>query len=274
MEKFIVAVFENETKAYEGVKALKRLDANSSLEVHQAVVLEKQSDGSVTVPESALADFPVRTIQGTALGGLLGLLAGPVGVTVGMSLGALAGLWSDAVGAAIDEDFLKEVSASLKPGSAALVIDASEEWITPLDTEFEPLSATIIRRSRIDVEDEIATKRIAATRAEIDSLEQELTQAHQDRKAKLQSRIESLKKRVDAQVAKLEKRTNELHTESKAKIDAMEAKVSKSAAETKSKLQARIDAMREADLNFQAKVQNSIASGLRKVADQFQSKRA
>ena len=45
-------------------------------------MIEKKADGTAAVKQ-AEGDFPIRTLEGTVIGGLVGLLAGPVGLAVG-----------------------------------------------------------------------------------------------------------------------------------------------------------------------------------------------
>ena len=94
MDRMLVVVFDNETKAYEGKKALMQLDAEGSISVYAYAVLAKHNDGTATIKQGD-DPGPLGTLVGTSLGSLIGLLGGPVG----MAVGAAAGL---AVGGAAD----------------------------------------------------------------------------------------------------------------------------------------------------------------------------
>jgi len=87
----LVVVFDDETKAYEGSRALAQLDGEGSISIHGEVVVKKNPDGTVTAKEFD-DDFPIRTATGTAIGALIGILGGPIGVVVGTGTGALAGI--------------------------------------------------------------------------------------------------------------------------------------------------------------------------------------
>ena len=43
---------------------------------------------------------------------------------------------------------MDEVSQNLTPGKVAVVADADEEWVTPLDTRMEALGGIVFRRAR------------------------------------------------------------------------------------------------------------------------------
>lgn len=51
MDRMLVVVFDNETKAYEGKKALLQLDGEGSLSVYAYAVLAKYADGTATVKQ-------------------------------------------------------------------------------------------------------------------------------------------------------------------------------------------------------------------------------
>ena len=90
MEKMIVTIFETEPKAYDGMFALHQLDSEGTITVHAGAVVRKNSDGTVDLLK-ADDEFPIGAVGGTAIGGLIGLLGGPVGVLVGATSGTLVG---------------------------------------------------------------------------------------------------------------------------------------------------------------------------------------
>ena len=51
MDRMLVVVFDNETKAYEGKKALLQLDAEGSISAYAYAVLAKHADGSTTIKQ-------------------------------------------------------------------------------------------------------------------------------------------------------------------------------------------------------------------------------
>jgi len=136
MEKMLVVVFDNETKTYEGLRALYQLDSEGNITIHAEAVISKNNDGTITVKQGE-GDFPVRTVSGTAIGSLIGLLGGPAGLAVGALAGMMAGSFADLFVAGVDSDFLAEVSNVLTPGKYAIVADISEEWVTPWIPEWK-----------------------------------------------------------------------------------------------------------------------------------------
>jgi len=94
MYKMLAVVFNDEKSAYEGVQALTELNTEGSIEVYAVTVLQRDAQGWVAT-KKVQGDFPIQTLAGTAIGGLIGLLAGPAGVAVGSGIGVVAALIGD-----------------------------------------------------------------------------------------------------------------------------------------------------------------------------------
>src|SRR5208282_2296015 len=222
MEKMLVVVFDNETRAYEGSRVLSQLDSEGSITIHAEAVISKNADGTVTVKQGE-GDFPVRTVSGTAIGSLIGLLGGPAGLAVGALAGTMAGSVADLFAAGVDSDFLAEVSNVLTPCKYAIVADISEEWVTPVDTRMEALNGFVFRTARESVEEAQRAREVAELRAEIDQLNTRL-------QAKLQQarqRSEQIKNETEAKVHALQKKAAKAHGDAKAAIDARVTEIKK-----------------------------------------------
>jgi len=209
MERMLVVVFNDESKAYEGSRALDQLDGEGSIAIHAESVIRKNADGTATLKQAA-GDFPIRTIAGTALGGLVGLLGGPVGFGMGAAAGALAGSIGDLYTAGVDADFLDDVSAALVPGKCAVVADVSEEWVTPVDTRMEALGGVVFRRARKDVQEDQTARDVAAMREEIEQLKTEHARARADQKANLQAKIDILNTKVEDKLDRARQRSEKI----------------------------------------------------------------
>src|SRR5690242_16242841 len=109
MNKMLVAVFDTEPAAYEGLQALKNLHMNGDITLYATAVVVKDSSGAVNVKQTA-DEGPLGTVLGMLTGSLVGLLAGPVGVAIGLSAGGLTGLIVDLSESEVNIDFIDEVS--------------------------------------------------------------------------------------------------------------------------------------------------------------------
>ena len=94
MDKMIVVVFDSESKAYEGSKALRELHDEGSITLYAMGVIAKDAGGKVTVKDAA-DQGPLGTGVGLVTGSLIGLLGGPIGVAIGASAGTFGGIHYD-----------------------------------------------------------------------------------------------------------------------------------------------------------------------------------
>ena len=265
MEKMLVVVFNSESKAYEGSRALAQLDAEESIAIHAESVIKKNDDGTVTV-ETVDGDFPVRTVGGTAIGSLIGLLGGPIGMGVGAAAGMLAGSIGDLHVAGVGADFLDQVTGALEPGKCAVLADISEEWVTPIDVSMEKLGGVVFRTPKKSFEDEQRARDVAALRAEIDELKAEHAHARADRKAKIQAGIDKLTATLQGKFDEAKLRSDQIKSEADAKIKALQQKAKKSGADMKATLQARVDQIRKEDEEAETNLRHLVAQQLKETA--------
>ena len=223
MDRMLVVVFDNETKAYEGKKALLQLDGEGSISVYAYAVLSKNADGTATVDQGDDSG-PLGTLVGTSFGSLIGLLGGPVGLAVGASAGLAAGGATDLYNAGVGEDFIDDVSKTLRPGKVAVIAEIEEDWTTPIDTRMETIGGTVFRRSLSEVQQKIHAENVAAMKADLAQMKAEVAQAHSDRKAKLQQKINQLDSNIQAQLQKAKEGREAAERHAQAKIQVLKAK--------------------------------------------------
>ncbi len=229
MDRMLVVVFNNESKAYEGRKALLQLDGEGSITAYGYAVVAKNSDGTTTVKQGDDSG-PLGTLSGTALGSLIGLLGGPVGVAIGAAAGLAAGATVDLNNARISDDFIDDVTKVLLPNRVALIAEIEEDWTTPVDTRMETIGGTVFRRALSDVEDTVDDEDVAAIKADIAQMKAEHAQAHADRKAKLQEKINQLNSKLQAHLQKAKEQRQAAEHQAQIKVDILKAKAKAAAA--------------------------------------------
>ena len=223
MDRMLVVVFDNETKAYEGKKALSQLDSEGSISVYGYAVLAKHADGSATIKQGG-DHGPIGTLVGTSLGSLIGLLGGPAGMAIGAAAGLLGGGVADLNHARIGADFLDDVSKSLKPNKVAVVTEIEEDWTTPVDTRMEAIGGTVFRRALSEVRNTVDDEEVAAMKADLGQMKVEHAKAQAERKAKLQEKINQLDSKIQAQLQRAKARREAAEREAKAKLQVLTAK--------------------------------------------------
>jgi len=265
MEKMLVAVFDNESKAYEGSRALGQLDVDGSIAVHAQAVIKKNADGTATVKEFN-DEFPVGSVAGTTVGSLIGLIEGTVGLAVGATTGLFAGMVRDLFAAGVNAEFVDDAGAMLTPGKCAVVADISEEWETPVDTKMEALGATVIRTPKQAVEQDQRAREAAALREEVDQLKAEYARARADRKAKIKARIDKLEANLQSKLDEAKQRSAQMKQETEAKIQALKKKAEKTHGEIKATLDGRVTRIQQDYEASQAKVKHLLAGQLKATA--------
>lgn len=239
MSKFIVVIFPDETRAYEGSRGFRELDAEGSLTLYGLAVIAKDANSKLSVKQ-AVDEGPLGMAVGALVGGLIGLLGGPAGVAIGMGSGALLGSLRDVQTLGVGSEFLDRISQELTPGKSAVVAEVAEDWVTPLDTRMQAIGGVVIREWRFEMEGELARENAAAAKAELAQLKAEFAQVTDENRAKLKARIDEVQAKVQAASDRLKSRIDGFEKEIGAKMKLLEQRAGKAKGDAKAKLNLRI----------------------------------
>ena len=248
MNKVLVATFDSEARAAEGLAEMKDLHRSGDISLYGTAVLAKDAAGKVSLRQAA-SEGPVGTTFGLLAGSLVGLLAGPVGLAVGASVGGLTGLIRDLNKSGIDAEFVDEVAQALTPGRVALLADIDEGWTAPVDARFAKLGAPVFRRLRHEVIEEQIARESAAFKAEVAQLKDELATAEADSKAAIQGQIDAAKKRAQVMANQAESRMAQIRRDADTRLSALGAQLEQASECQKTKIEKRI-ADAKADLEL------------------------
>lgn len=223
MNRILVVVFENESKADEGLKVLEELDLQGSITVYRHAVVLKNADGTIAVRQ--WDDLgPFGRVLGTTLGIFLGALGGLGGVAAAATMGLAAGSLTDLKNTRIGEDFIEDVAKALVPKRAAVVADIGETSTDVVDTRMESIGGITFRRTLSEVKHIIHEEHIAAIKADLAQLKAEHAQAHAERKVKLQERINQLNSKLQSYLQRAKERREAEEREARAKVEVLQAK--------------------------------------------------
>lgn len=145
MSSLIVIVYPTEARAEEVRGKLFDLQREYLIKLGDAVIATRTEAGKVK-----LNQIVNTTAAGAAQGSFWGLLIGLIflnpllGVAVGAASGAIAGALTD-VG--INDAFMKELSASLEPGNAALFLLVQDITTDKVLKEIEAYGGTVLKTS-------------------------------------------------------------------------------------------------------------------------------
>ena len=223
MDRMLVVVFDNEAKAYEGQKALLQLDSEGSISIYAYGVLAKQADGTTSIKQGD-DDTGWRSLVGTSLGSLIGLLGGPAGLAIGATAGLAVGGMTDVDNARIGDDFIDDVTKALAPATVAVVAEIEEDWTTPVDTRMEAIGGSVFRRALSEVRDTADREEIAAMKADLAQMKAEFAQARADRQGKLRDKISRLDSKIQARLQKAKDRRQAVERQAQAKAQILKTK--------------------------------------------------
>lgn len=120
MSELVVIAYPEEGRAEEVMAALLQLRKQSALDLEDVVVVSKDKDERIKLHQSEHLGR-----KGAVAGGAIGLIAGMLflGPVVGLGVGALVGSIANRLrDVGVSDDFVRQVSAQLKPGSSALAL--------------------------------------------------------------------------------------------------------------------------------------------------------
>jgi uncharacterized membrane protein len=120
MSNLVVVGFDNAADAFQMRGALAQMQTQYLIEMEDAVVVTRDAKGAVQLHQ-AVNLTAAGAVGGAFWGSLIGLLFfNPLlGAAVGAGSGALSGKFTD-IG--INDQFMKDLSATITPGSAALFV--------------------------------------------------------------------------------------------------------------------------------------------------------
>jgi uncharacterized membrane protein len=145
MSTLVVVSYPNEYQAEDVRLRLLRMQKEYLVDLEDAAIVVRKENGKVK-----LRQLYSLTGAGALSGGFWGLLIGLIflnpllGVAVGAGAGAISGALSD-VG--VDDDFMKKLGASLKPGGSMLVVLFRDITMDKALQELEGSGGTIIKTS-------------------------------------------------------------------------------------------------------------------------------
>ncbi len=216
MNRVVVVVFNERSQAFDGLDALKNLDREDALALHEYAIIQKQPDGTFAVSDNNNKEG-LRTLLGTSLGALIGLPGGPPAVALGAVAGTVAGAAAETDNALMTYDFVDKLSEELTPGKFALIAVIDEEWTKWTDLRMQELGGTLYRYTLSEVKQTEKSVHLGQMKADLALLKAELAQAKADAKASLYGKINRLDAKIKQQMETAEETRGVAESEADAK---------------------------------------------------------
>jgi uncharacterized membrane protein len=192
---------ENDANAYQALTDLKQLDSQGQIKIAGAAVVTRDADGRVDVKSEVANDPYAGTVSGGAIGLLLGIIGGPLGMLLGGTYGVLVGSLFDIDDATTTESALGEISKQVQPTRTAVLAQVNEQSPEVIDAAMTRLGGQVMRRPASEVEQEIAAAQDAQRKAEREARE-ELRKARVEKcKEDAHAKVEELKAKLHRNAA-------------------------------------------------------------------------
>lgn len=152
MSDLVAIVYPTESKAEEVRQRLFKLQKEYLITLSDAVIAVKTEAGPVR-----LNQLVNTTATGAASGSFWGLLIGVlflnplIGVALGAASGALGGALSDY---GINDSFMKDLAANLKPGNAALFLLIQNMTADKVLKDIQDAGGTVLKTSLDDAKEQ------------------------------------------------------------------------------------------------------------------------
>jgi uncharacterized membrane protein len=251
MNQMVVAVFDNESAAFAGLRELRDLHKEGGISLYASAVIVKDKTGRVSVKQEA-DQGPAGTAIGLLVGGLVGVLGGPAGVPFGGYIGGLTGLLFDLGKFGVDLAFFDDVSKALTAGKAAVLAEVEESWASLLDERLRTHGGTVYRRFRVDIVDDQLAREGAALEANLNALQHELEQSITEDRAAIEKDIGQVKKQIKATQDQAAARLEKIKAEMNARIKSLQDQAKEASGRTKARIEKRIADVR-ADFEVRSK---------------------
>jgi len=196
MEDVLTVNFDEDSKAYEALTTVKELDAQGQIRLIGGAVVLREEDGRV-VTKDAVGD---AGLEGTASGGIIGLLigilGGPLGVIIGGAEGVLIGSLFDLSRVDETQSVLTSISQSVRVGHTALLVEVDEQSPEVIDSAMARLGGSVERKSLDEVKVEIAAAEDAQQAAAKEASKHLREQRHTQVTEKVRAKIQELKTKL------------------------------------------------------------------------------
>ena len=167
MSDLVCIAYDDKDTADKVLNELRILQAEHLIDLEDSCIVVRDDEGKVHLKQ-AVNMVAAGAASGTLWGGLMGLLVGLLflnpllgwigGAAIGAASGALSGKLADY---GINDDFIKSLGATIRPGTSALFILVRKVTIDKVLPEISKFHGTILRTSLSGEQDEELRKALS-----------------------------------------------------------------------------------------------------------------
>lgn len=139
----ILAAFKDEHAADAALEELKRAKKEHLIDIENVAVLRCDREGKVHISEPTDMGGGRGAAIGGVVGGLAGLLFGPIGLAAAGGA-AIGGAMAKLHDSGFDDARLRKLGESLQPGTSAILAVIDHIWVTELEAELQRAGAEVV----------------------------------------------------------------------------------------------------------------------------------
>lgn len=202
MQNIIAAIFKTESEGYQALSELSQNTLSEKAAIMQ-IYLVKRENNAFTICDSfdSGIDTTDDMLAGGIIGGLIGILGGPIGVLLLGSYGALVGGALDVDDAVVDETLIEKVAEKMAEGEVALIALADEEDESEIDSRLRKFDVEIARFDAAVVAEEVEE----AARVEREMNRLARMELRKEKKEEFKGKVEARREKIKADFEKAKK---------------------------------------------------------------------
>ena len=195
-DNVIVVSFSDDSNAFDALTRIKELDSQQQIDLRAGAVVVRDHNGLIEEKDEVADEEWEGTAGGGLIGLLIGIIGGPLGILIGGATGVLVGSLFDVHDADETESALGEISRSVQVGRNAVIAEVSEPSPDVIDTAMERLGGSVLRRSVADVEAEIAAAEKAQREAKKKARKELRHARHEKHQEEVHTKVQELKAKL------------------------------------------------------------------------------
>jgi uncharacterized membrane protein len=188
--------FTEDGDAYQSLTTLKELDGQGQVGLEGAAVVLRHEDGTIDIKDEVGDIGYEGTATGGAVGLIVGILGGPIGVLLGGATGVLIGSLFDMDDLDETDSVLSQMSTKVRAGHRAVIAVVDEQSPEVVDAAIQRLNGTVLRVPLTDVEAEIAAAQEAQRAAKKAASKKLHEERRNERKENVHAKIAELKSKL------------------------------------------------------------------------------
>lgn len=156
-ENIVLSYFNIESEAFQALSELKKINLFDEKILLSQVALIKKVDGQIIVKDAFDTGKVTSddTWKCSLIGGLVGILGGPIGMLLGFSTGTIIGAIKDTKDTETENNLILSITKRMKDGDVALIAVIQEETEESYDRVMSAFDCLTIRYDASFVQEEV-----------------------------------------------------------------------------------------------------------------------